>query len=179
MIALLHRHARAISLVAGGLVWLLVNSPVEGPVLLVISRRHGITVADVASLAAFAAAGILVWRRRRPHRPPSPDGESASGEPLLPVERQAVVVGGLAEQPRWPGIRRTARSSRWVSCSRLSAFWGGEGAGARWPGSDAALLVLVPATALFALGLVAVFKRQRIADAATAPPLATVVGAGR
>ena len=39
-------------------------------------------------------------------------------------------------------------------------FWGGEGAGAHWPGSDAALLVLIPAIAVFALILVALFRRS-------------------
>jgi uncharacterized membrane protein len=38
-------------------------------------------------------------------------------------------------------------------------FWGAEGAGANWPGSDAALLVLIPAIALYSLGLVAVLRR--------------------
>ncbi len=58
-------------------------------------------------------------------------------------------------------------------------FWGTEGAGARWPGSDAALLVLVPATALFALGLVALFRRQRQADPVAGPPVPTGVAAGQ
>jgi uncharacterized membrane protein len=45
-------------------------------------------------------------------------------------------------------------------CS-FGAFWGAEGAGATWPGSDAALLVLVPAIALYALALVAMLRRLR------------------
>jgi pimeloyl-ACP methyl ester carboxylesterase len=39
-------------------------------------------------------------------------------------------------------------------------FWGAEGAGAHWPLDDAALLVLVPAVALYALALVALFRRR-------------------
>lgn len=39
-------------------------------------------------------------------------------------------------------------------------FWGAEGAGAHWPGGDIALLVLIPAVALYALVLVAVFRRR-------------------
>ena len=39
-------------------------------------------------------------------------------------------------------------------------FWGAEGAGAHWPGGDAALLVIIPATTLFSLGLVAAIKRR-------------------
>jgi uncharacterized membrane protein len=39
-------------------------------------------------------------------------------------------------------------------------FWGGEGAGAHWPGGDAALLAIVPATLLFALALVGLLRRR-------------------
>jgi uncharacterized membrane protein len=42
-------------------------------------------------------------------------------------------------------------------------FWGAEGAGAHWPGGDAALLALVPATLLVALSYVATLRRQRVA----------------
>jgi uncharacterized membrane protein len=44
-------------------------------------------------------------------------------------------------------------------------FWGAEGAGAVWPGADAALLVLVPAVAVFALALVAFLRRLIAAPA--------------
>jgi uncharacterized membrane protein len=44
-------------------------------------------------------------------------------------------------------------------------FWGAEGAGAHWPGEDIALLVLIPAIALFALALVALFRRRAPATA--------------
>jgi uncharacterized membrane protein len=47
-----------------------------------------------------------------------------------------------------------------VMLTSFGTFWGAEGAGAKWPGSDAALLVLIPAVALFAVGLVAM-ARQR------------------
>jgi uncharacterized membrane protein len=46
-----------------------------------------------------------------------------------------------------------------IMLTSFGIFWGAEGAGAQWPGSDAALLVLVPVVALFALGLVAVMRR--------------------
>lgn len=48
-----------------------------------------------------------------------------------------------------------------VMLTGFGAFWGAEGAHARWPGSDAALLVLIPAIAGFALLLVALLRRQR------------------
>jgi uncharacterized membrane protein len=39
-------------------------------------------------------------------------------------------------------------------------FWGTEGAGAHWPGGDAALLVLIPGTLLVALVCVAALRRR-------------------
>ena len=47
-----------------------------------------------------------------------------------------------------------------IMLTAFGTFWGTEGAGARWPGSDAALLVLVPAIAVFAIGLVALMRRM-------------------
>jgi uncharacterized membrane protein len=44
-------------------------------------------------------------------------------------------------------------------------FWGGEGAGAHWPGGDAALLAIVPVTLALALGLVASGRRRTAAVA--------------
>ena len=46
-----------------------------------------------------------------------------------------------------------------VMLTAFGTFWGVEGAGARWPGADAALVVLVPGVALVALGLVAILRR--------------------
>jgi uncharacterized membrane protein len=48
-----------------------------------------------------------------------------------------------------------------IMLTAFGTFWGAEGAGAHWPGSDAALLVLAPAIAAFAIGLVAVLRRER------------------
>lgn len=47
-----------------------------------------------------------------------------------------------------------------VLLTSFGIFWGSEGAGAVWPGADAALLVLVAATALFAVALVGVLRRS-------------------
>ncbi len=47
-----------------------------------------------------------------------------------------------------------------VLLTSFGTFWGAEGAGAHWPGSDAALLALIPAILLFALGLAAVMRRR-------------------
>ncbi len=47
-----------------------------------------------------------------------------------------------------------------IMLTSFGIFWGAEGAGVAWPGSDAALLVLIPATGLYALTLVSVFRRH-------------------
>ena len=46
-----------------------------------------------------------------------------------------------------------------VMLTSFGVFWGGEGVHAHWPGNDAALLVVVPAVLLFALGTVAALRR--------------------
>lgn len=58
------RQAVAVLLVVAAVVWVLVNGPVEGPTLIVFSPSHGLTVADLPSLAAGAVAVLLVWPRR-------------------------------------------------------------------------------------------------------------------
>jgi uncharacterized membrane protein len=45
-----------------------------------------------------------------------------------------------------------------IMLTAFGTFWGAEGAGAHWPGSDASLLALVPAIAAFALILVALMR---------------------
>ncbi len=48
-----------------------------------------------------------------------------------------------------------------IMLTSFGVFWGGEGAGANWPGSDAALLVIIPAIALLGIGLTALLRRAR------------------
>jgi uncharacterized membrane protein len=50
-----------------------------------------------------------------------------------------------------------------IMLTAFGTFWGAEGAGAHWPGSDASLLVLVPAIAVFALAMVAVLRGNQVA----------------
>jgi uncharacterized membrane protein len=73
----------------------------------------------------------------------------------------AVAATGLAV--RAPLARVPENTLKFVVGVMLTAFglfWGAEGAGAHWPGSDAALLVLVPIVALWALALTAVLGRH-------------------
>jgi uncharacterized membrane protein len=47
-----------------------------------------------------------------------------------------------------------------VMLTSFGTFWGAEGAGAHWPGGDAALLAIVPATLVCALAMVSVLRRS-------------------
>jgi uncharacterized membrane protein len=72
-----------------------------------------------------------------------------------------VLVAGAGVAIRSPLRRVPENTMKFVVGIMLTAFgtfWGTEGAGAHWPGSDAALLVLIPAIAVFALALVAVLR---------------------
>jgi uncharacterized membrane protein len=57
-----------------------------------------------------------------------------------------------------------------IMLTSFGAFWGAEGAGAHWPGSDAALLGIIPLVALYALGLVALLRRAGGPGTTTADP---------
>lgn len=83
-----------------------------------------------------------------------------------------VAAAGLAV--RAPLARVPENSMKFVVGVLLTAFgmyWSAEGAGAHWPGTDLALLVLIPAVGLYALMLVALYRRRhrRRAAAATRP----------
>jgi uncharacterized membrane protein len=45
-----------------------------------------------------------------------------------------------------------------VMLTSFGIFWGAEGAGANWPGGDAALLFIVPAVLAFSVALMRVFR---------------------
>lgn len=75
------------------------------------------------------------------------------------------VVGVLVRAPLARVPENTMKFAVGVMLTAFGMFWGAEGAGAHWPGDDGALLVLVPAIAVFALVLVAVLRggaRMRI-----------------
>ncbi|HUZ43921.1 MAG TPA: hypothetical protein VMU63_05915 [Acidimicrobiales bacterium] len=85
-------------------------------------------------------------------------GSNQKDIPLAAIAAVSAVVvvaaGGVAV--RAPLARVPENSMKFVVGVMLTSFgtfWGAEGAGAHWPGSDAALLVLVPLYALFGIGL--------------------------
>lgn len=93
--------------------------------------------------------------------------------PLAAVAAGAAVIvvalAGIAV--RAPLARVPENSMKFVVGVMLTAFgtfWGAEGAGAHWPGSDAALPVVVGGVAVFAVALVAVLRRSRTPTQPTA-----------
>ena len=93
-------------------------------------------------------------------------GSNARNVGLAAIAAGAAVIlvaaAGLAI--RTPLQRVPENTMKFVVGIMLTAFgtfWGAEGAGAHWPGSDAALLVLIPAIAVFALALVGLLRGNR------------------
>ncbi|HEX5402225.1 MAG TPA: hypothetical protein VFX16_07985 [Pseudonocardiaceae bacterium] len=92
-------------------------------------------------------------------------GSNQHNIPLAAIAAVAAVLvvatAGLAI--RAPLSRVPENTMKFVVGVMLTAFgvfWGSEGAGATWPGSDAALLGIVPAVAVFAIALVAVLRQR-------------------
>ena len=82
-------------------------------------------------------------------------GSNQHDIPLAAVAAVAavLVVAAVGVSVRAPLARVPENTMKFVVGVMLTAFgtfWGAEGAGAKWPGSDAAILVLVPAIAGFA-----------------------------
>jgi uncharacterized membrane protein len=75
---------------------------------------------------------------------------------LLVAAAGAAVRAPLARVPE-----NTLKFVVGIMLTAFGLFWGAEGAGAHWPGSDTALLVLVPVVALWALTLTALLRRRR------------------
>jgi len=90
-------------------------------------------------------------------------GSNQKDIPLAAIAAVAAVVmvaaGGVAV--RAPLARVPENSMKFVVGVMLTSFgtfWGAEGAGAHWPGSDTALLALVPLYALFGVALSLAFR---------------------
>ena len=88
-----------------------------------------------------------------------------------------VVVAAAGIAVRAPLARVPENTMKFVVGVMLTSFgmfWGAEGAGAVWPGADAALLVLVPAVAAFGMALTVVLRRSA---SDPAPPARSPAGA--
>jgi uncharacterized membrane protein len=91
-------------------------------------------------------------------------GANQRNIPLASVAALAAVVvvavaGVAVRSPLARVPENTMKFVVGVMLTSFGIFWGAEGAGAAWPGSDAALLVVVPAVAVFALVLVVLLRR--------------------
>lgn len=72
-----------------------------------------------------------------------------------------VVAAGLAvRRPLARVPENTMKFSVGVMLTSFGTFWGAEGAGASWPGGDAALLVIIPALVAVSVGFVVLIRRR-------------------
>jgi len=94
-------------------------------------------------------------------------GLAAAGAVAAVVVVAAVGIAVRAPLSRVP--ENTMKFSVGVMLTSFGVFWGAEGAGVSWPGNDAALLAIVPATALVGLGYTALLRRARAAARAAVP----------
>ena len=96
-------------------------------------------------------------------------GLAAAGAVAAVLVVAAVGVAVRAPLSRVP--ENTMKFAVGIMLTSFGVFWGAEGAGVSWPGNDAALLVVIPATALVALGYVALLRRARSTSRATPAPV--------
>jgi uncharacterized membrane protein len=96
-----------------------------------------------------------------------------------------VVVAILGFVVRGPLSRVPENTMKFVVGVLLASFgifWGGEGAGALWPGADVSILVIAPSVAVFCLLLVAGMRAYRLshvtAPTGAAPDIMTPVATG-
>ncbi len=92
-------------------------------------------------------------------------GSNAKNVGLATIAAAAavVLVAGAGFAIKAPLARVPENTMKFVVGIMLTSFgmfWGGEGAGAHWPGSDAALLVIIPVMALFCVGLVWLLRQS-------------------
>jgi len=91
-------------------------------------------------------------------------GLAAAGAATAVVVVAAAGIAVRAPLSRVP--KNSLKFAVGVMLTSFGVFWGAEGAGVSWPGNDAALLAIVPATALVGLGYTALLRRARAARAA-------------
>ena len=113
----------------------------EGLEVVFIALTFGSNQHDVPLAAAAAAAAVLL----------------------------VAAVGVAVRAPLSRVPENTMKFVVGVMLTAFGTFWGAEGAGARWPGGDAALLAVIPAVALFAVDLVLVLRRRQRAPRTSAP----------
>jgi uncharacterized membrane protein len=82
---------------------------------------------------------------------------------VLVVILGVAVKGPLARVPE-----NTLKFVVGIMLTSFGAFWGAEGAGALWPGSDLSLLFIIPSVAVFAVLIVLVMRAHRVSQQSNA-----------
>lgn len=100
-------------------------------------------------------------------------GANAHNIPLAAAAALAAIatVVVVAVKVRGPLARVPENTIKYVVGILLTSFgtfWGAEGAGAHWPGSDASLLAIIPAVAIVSIAMVAALRHHRLGGAALA-----------
>ncbi len=90
---------------------------------------------------------------------------AAAGVAILVV----VLGGAAAKAPLARVPENTMKFAVGVMLTSFGTFWGTEGAGASWPGGDAALLVIIPTLLAAALAMAAWLRRSPMAVAVGEP----------
>jgi uncharacterized membrane protein len=106
----------------------------EGLEVIFIVLTFGANQHDVALAAAAAAVAVLA----------------------------VALAGVVAHAPLSRVPENTLKFGVGVMLTSFGIFWGAEGAGSHWPGGDGALLAIVPATLLCALGMVSALRRSGV-----------------
>jgi uncharacterized membrane protein len=83
-----------------------------------------------------------------------------------------VLAGILVRAPLRRVPENAMKLAVGVMLSSFGMFWGAEGAGASWPGSDLALLVVIPAMLALSIALIAWLRRARVPVALASPAYA-------
>jgi uncharacterized membrane protein len=73
------------------------------------------------------------------------------------------VVGIAVRAPLERVPENTIKFAVGLLLTSFGVFWGGEGAGVSWPGSDLAILAILAFLALLSFALVRQLRRQRLA----------------
>jgi uncharacterized membrane protein len=115
-------------------------------------------------LEGLEVAFIVLTFGANQHRVPL--AAAAAGLAVLVV----VAAGAAARAPLAKVPENTMKFAVGVMLSSFGMFWGTEGAGASWPGGDAALLAIIPGVLLIAVAMTWTVRRTvEQADAAALP----------
>ena len=145
-------------------------------------RRAAVAHLPVDHLDGHADAGsgrgVPLVSRDQPNRVEAEPGRytttrvaQAVGD-LRRVRAEVVAAGVAARAPLSRVPENSLKHAVGVMLTAFGMFWGGEGAGAEWPGGDAAILALIAFTFLVSVAFVAALRRRHaeLSGPASAPP---------